>query len=142
MSESIKKEIVQRLEDMFLGWSPGDADFSIEDVGDFYDQTDRFFAFDTLMPATSIMSGWQSFAENWEITLSKQLKNFVCTLDEITFHEVSGDISWMGLLLSVTAEEIETGKPFSTEQQVSLVWENQDGVWRIIHEHLSGPIRK
>ena len=142
MSESIKKEIVQRLEDMFLGWSPGDADFSIEDVGDYYDQTDRFFAFDTLMPATSIMDGWKSFADNWELTLSKQLKNFVCTLDEITFHEVSGDISWMGLLLSVTAEEIGTGKPFSTEQQVSLVWENQDGVWRIIHEHLSGPIRK
>ena len=142
MSESIKKEIAQRLEDMFLGWSPGETDFSIEHVADFYDQTERFFAFDTLMPTTSVMKGWKSFTDNWELVLEKQLRNFICTLEEITFHEVSGDISWMGLYLSVTAEDIETGNPFATEQQVSLVWENQNGVWRIIHEHLSGPIRK
>lgn len=126
---------------MFLGWSPAQDSFSIEDVAEFYDNSERFFAFDTLMPTTSIMKGWKSFTDNWEAVLSRQLRDFVCTLEEITFHEVSGDISWMGLRLSVTAEEIETGNAFSTEQQVSLVWENQEGVWRIIHEHLSGPVR-
>ena len=142
MSESVKKEIVDRLKQMFLGWSPGESDFSIEDVAEYYDQSRRFFAFDTLMPTTSVMRGWQSFTDNWEQMLAIQLKNFVCTLDEIVFHEVQGDFSWMGLCLSVKAEEIDSGKVLEAEQQVSLVLQRQQGVWRIVHEHLSGPIRR
>ena len=140
MTEAAEAEIRQRIKDMFIAWSPGERDFNSRDVADFYDQTEQYFAFDTLMPTTSIMKGWQSFADNWELALTK-LNNFRCELKEIISLEVRGDVAWTGLRLAVSAVEIETGKTFDTTQQVTLVWEKQGGTWRIMHEHLSGPVR-
>ena len=74
-------------------------------------KTEQYFAFDTLMPTTSIMEGWQSFADNWELALTK-LKNFRCELKEIISLEVRGEVAWTGLRLAVSAVEIETGKTF------------------------------
>ena len=57
--------------------------------------------------------------------------------------DVPGDIAWSALILNVSAEVRETGETIDGSQQVSLVWiKEADGVWRIIHEHLSGPVRK
>ena len=139
-SEFVKKEIRQRIKNMFIAWSPGERDFSAGHVADFYEQTEQYFAFDTLMPATSIMKGWQSFADNWELALTK-LNNFRCELKEIISLEVRGDVAWTGLRLAVSANEIETGRKLDTTQQVTLIWEKQGGTWRIMHEHLSGPVR-
>lgn len=141
MSEDVKSQIKERLEALFVAWSPGEAEFSARDVAEFYDQSERFLAFDTLMPTTSIMHGWQAFSDNWELAIGK-LKNFNCVLKEIVSLEVHGDIVWTGLLLGVTAEEVDTGKPLDAEQQVTLVWERQGDNWIIIHEHLSGPVRR
>lgn len=125
---------------MFVAWNPGDGPFSADHVAGFYDQTEQYFAFDTLMPTTSVMKGWQSFADNWELALT-QLKNFQCELKEIISLEVRGDVAWTGLRLAVNAVEIETGKKLDTTQQVTLIWEKQGDTWRIVHEHLSGPVR-
>ena len=141
MTEAAEAEIRQRIKDMFIAWSPDERDFSAGHVADFYDQSEQYFAFDTLMPTTSVMKGWQSFADNWELALTK-LNNFRCELKEIISLEVRGDVAWTGLRLAVSAVEIETGKTFDTTQQVTLVWEKQGGTWRIMHEHLSGPVRR
>ena len=101
-SEFVKKEIRQRIKNMFIAWSPGERDFSAGHVADFYEQTEQYFAFDTLMPTTSIMKGWQSFADNWELALTK-LNNFRCELKEIISLEVRGDVAWTGLRLAVSA---------------------------------------
>ena len=140
MTEATKEEIRQRIKEMFIAWSPGEGTFSAEHISGFYDQTERYFAFDTLMPTTSIMKGWQSFADNWEMAITK-LNNFQCELKEIIFLEVRGGVAWTGLRLAVSAVEIETGKWLDTTQQVTLIWEIQGETWRIIHEHLSGPVR-
>ena len=121
MTEATKEEIRQRIEEMFIAWSPGEGTFSAEHVSGFYDQTERYFAFDTLMPTTSIMKGWQSFADNWEMAITK-LNDFQCELKEIIFLEVCGDMAWTGLRLAVSAVEIETGKRLDTTQQVTLIW--------------------
>ena len=140
MTEATKEEIRLRIEEMFTAWSPGEGTFSAEHISGFYDQTERYFAFDTLMPTTSIMKGWQSFADNWEMAITK-LNNFQCELKEIIFLEVRAGVAWTGLRLAVSAVEIETGKRLDTTQQVTLIWERQGETWRVIHEHLSGPVR-
>lgn len=140
VTKTAKSEIKQRIEDMFVAWSPGKGEFSTEHIADFYDHTERYFAFDTLMPTTSVMTGWQSFAHNWELALNG-LNNFQCELTEIISLEVRGDVAWTGLRLAVSAVETASGKLLDTTQQVTLIWERQDGTWRIIHEHLSGPVR-
>ena len=66
---------------------------------------------------------------------------FQCELKAFISLEVRGDVAWTGLRLAVSANEIETGRKLDTTQQVTLIWEKQGGTWRIMHEHLSGPVR-
>lgn len=139
-SDSVEQQIKKRLDELFIAWSPGEKEFSANDVAGFYDQSERFLAFDTLMPTTSIMQGWKAFSDNWEIAIG-QLRNFNCELKEIVHMEIHGDIAWTGLHLAVSAEEVENGNPLEATQQVTLIWEQQDSKWMIIHEHLSGPVR-
>ncbi len=134
--------IRKRLEDIFPAWSPGVNEFSIDDIADYYVQSEDMFAFDTLMPTTSVMDGWQSFADNWTGALGS-LDNFRCHMAELINVHVKGDIAWSALILNVSAESRDTGEKIDGSQQVSLVWiKETDGVWRIIHEHLSGPVRR
>ena len=134
--------IRQRLEDIFPAWSPGRNEFSINDIADYYVQSEDMFAFDTLMPTTSIMAGWQSFADNWTKALGT-MDNFKCHMSNLLNVHVMGDIAWSALVLDVSAEIKDTGETMKGSQQVSLVWKKEeDGIWRIIHEHLSGPVRQ
>ena len=50
-------------------------------------------------------------------------------------------IAWSPREGTFSTVEIETGKTLDTTQQVTLIWERQGGTWRIVHEHLSGPVR-
>ena len=137
-----KTVIQQRLEAIFPAWSPGRNEFSIDDIADYYVQSEDMFAFDTLMPSTSVMDGWQSFADNWNQALAA-MDNFNCHMAELLNIHVKDDIAWSALILNVSAEIRATGETIDGSQQVSLVWiKEADGVWRIIHEHLSGPVRK
>ena len=134
--------IRQRLDDIFPAWSPGRNEFSIGDIADYYVQSENMFAFDTLMPTTSVMDGWQSFADNWKQALGA-MDNFNCHMADLINVHVRGDIAWSALILNVSAEVTETGETIEGSQQVSLVWVKEaDGAWRIIHEHLSGPVRR
>ena len=52
MTETAKAEIKQRIKEKFIAWSPGEGPFSADHVAGFYDRTEQYFAFDTLMPTT------------------------------------------------------------------------------------------
>ena len=52
MTETAKAEIKQRIKEKFIAWSPGESPFSADHVAGFYDQTEQYFAVDTLMPTT------------------------------------------------------------------------------------------
>ena len=140
MSKVDEQSIRDRLTVMFDGWSPGTGKFTMERVESLYDRGSNFLAFDTLMPTTSIMDGWPSFLYHWEQAISG-MRRFECQLEDILRLEVQGDLAWTALLLSVDAELDDGHQQLSAEQQVTLIWQRHEDGWRIVHEHLSGPVR-
>ncbi|MEM9289580.1 MAG: nuclear transport factor 2 family protein [Pseudomonadota bacterium] len=134
-----QERISERIEEIFNVWSVGDAGFDEDAIGALYDNTDAFSAFDTLMPTTSVMNGWASFSENWTGALSV-MKGFRCWLEDCLETTVVGEVAWTRLILGVSAHNSATGEAIKGKQQVTLIWRKSDD-WRIVHEHLSGPVR-
>ncbi|MEM7568656.1 MAG: nuclear transport factor 2 family protein [Pseudomonadota bacterium] len=140
MSAGDVARINERINEIFEVWSVGDAGFDNQAIGALYDNTSAFTAFDTLMPSMSIMEGWQCFADNWTGALER-LKKFECWLEQCLEVTVVGEVAWTRLILGVSADDTETGGRIEGEQQVTLIWRKSDD-WRIVHEHLSGPVRR
>ena len=92
------------------------------------------------MPTTSIMDGWHAFVRHWEQAIGG-MDSFDCELKDVLRLEVHGDIAWTALVLGVDAVLAGSGEPLKAEQQVTLVWGREADGWRIVHEHLSGPVR-
>ncbi|MEL7028443.1 MAG: nuclear transport factor 2 family protein [Pseudomonadota bacterium] len=131
--------IQERLDEVFDAWSVGDAGFNPDTIGPVYENSPEFSAFDTLMPTTSVMNGWETFAQHWTGALNV-LKDFKCWTTDVLETTVSGDVAWTRLVLGVSALNSATGERLSGDQQVTLIWRKTDD-WRIVHEHLSGPVR-
>ncbi|MEO0412776.1 MAG: nuclear transport factor 2 family protein [Pseudomonadota bacterium] len=140
MGQADKDRITQRIDEIFDVWSVGDDGFDDAAIGALYDNTDAFTAFDTLMPSTSVMEGWDTFAANWTGAL-KRLNDFKCWLEDCLEITVVGEVAWTRLILGVSADDQETGERLEGAQQVTLIWRKSDD-WRIVHEHLSGPVRR
>lgn len=135
-----EERIRSRFAEIFDVWSVGSDGFDESAIGPLYDTSDAFSAFDTLMPSTSIMNGWRSFADNWSAAL-EVLHDFKCWLVDCLEVTIVGEIAWTRLILGVTARNSQTGEMIEGEQQVTLIWRKSDD-WRIVHEHLSGPVRR
>lgn len=140
MLSADEQRITDRIDEIFDVWSVGDAGFDHEAIGALYDNTSAFTAFDTLMPSTSIMDGWDIFAANWTGALER-LKDFSCWLAQCLEITVVGEVAWTRLILGVSAFDTQTSERLEGEQQVTLIWRKRDD-WRIVHEHLSGPVRR
>lgn len=140
MTTEDKSRIRSRFDEIFDVWSVGNKGFDNKAIGALYDNTKAFSAFDTLMPTTSIMNGWQSFADNWTGALDV-MGDFKCWLVDTLEITVVGEVAWSRLILGVSAKNKATGEMIEGEQQVTLIWRKSDD-WRIVHEHLSGPVRR
>ena len=134
-----QKRIAQRIDDVFAAWSVGDGGFDDATIGEIYEKTPEFTAFDTLMPTTSVMEGWDDFARHWTGAL-EVMKEFRCWAEDVLETRIMGDYAYTRLILGVTARNAQTGEKLEGDQQVTLIWRKTDD-WRILHEHLSGPVR-
>ena len=138
-SDSDAAQIRERLEAIFAPWSPGGGGFDPAVIADFYCNDDDMLAYDTLMPSTSVMRGWPTFAAHWQAAIGA-MRAFSCALEHVDAIAVHGDVAWSALILKVDAVAPD-GSAIDARQHVTLIWERQGDSWRIRHEHLSGPVR-
>lgn len=131
----------ERIVDLMAGWTPlaNAKDWTIENVADFYNLSDTYLALDTIMPIASVMLGGDAFKRNWESEVAK-MQTFQCELQEIVSQEIYGDSAWTGLIFRTQFVQ-ETGEPVDMLIQTTLVWRKFNGKWKIVHEHLSDPVR-
>jgi ketosteroid isomerase-like protein len=123
------------------GWSAGDEIFSMERVENLYAHNDKFLEFDTISPAKTITQSYQSFKELWEPTMqaSTHAKTVVDDNVEVT---TDGKMGLTTFTFQTEYTDRKTGKKYAEYAHASMVWEKQDGRWRIIHEHISSPVRR
>jgi ketosteroid isomerase-like protein len=116
----------------------GDKPFSFSGFEDLYVPDARLTAFDNFAPKDTYLSGWDSYRTLWEPLINSAFTGQVITRFDIVRSEVSGDLAWTAI--SFWFEAKRDGKPFASSQHATHIWHRIDGEWRIVHEHIMGPI--
>lgn len=136
---SQETEIKQRINDWLAAFSPGNKPFDFSGLSNLYWQDEELLAFDTLSPQTTRIQGWQTFEAIW--------KPFMAALAQWQI-ELVGDIRIILADKIAVAALIWHGTGTTTDREsveitahTTQVWEERSGQWRIIHEHISNPVR-
>lgn len=83
------------------------------------------------MGTTLIFKGWQDFLSS---TINMAGYEWV----EGPYEEIEGNIGWIG---GITDLSLQVGdKVFSNRFRITFVMKEQDGDWKIRHEHVSAPM--
>ncbi len=122
------------------GWSSGDSLFSMNRVDSLYEHSQRFLEFDTISPAGTITQSYQSFKDLWEPTMQASTKAKTEIDDNIKV-TTNGNMGLTTFTFKTEFTDRKTGKKYAEHAHASMVWENQNGQWVIIHEHVSSPVR-
>ncbi len=74
----------------------------------------------------------------WEPLINKSFTGQRITRFDVVRTEISGDLAWSAV--SFWFEARRDGKPFASSQHATHIWRLTGGQWRIVHEHIMGPV--
>ncbi|MEH1832854.1 MAG: nuclear transport factor 2 family protein [Nostoc sp.] len=132
-------EIIERVNDWLAAFSAGNKPFDFSVLDNLYWQDEQFLAFDTLSPQTTQIQGWQSYEEIWKPFMAALAQWQVKSAGDIQIF--TGDnITVSALIFESTATTI-ANEAVKITAHATLVWEKREGQWRIIHEHISNPVK-
>jgi ketosteroid isomerase-like protein len=120
------------LQKIWDGWSTLNAD----NVSKYYATTGPHVFFDI---APLKYNSWDEYAKGVQ-ALATSYKSARFTLNDDTEIHPHGDLVWV---TSTVKEEMTTtaGKVEMGNFRWTAIFENQDGQWRIVHDHTSQPIQ-
>ena len=119
-------------------YSYGDRPFSFASFEDLYLNSDELLGYDNFSDDTRT-TGWRAYCALWEPLINASFSGQRITKFNIDRVETSGDLGWSAIELWFTARR--KGEPFNSSQYGTHVWRRDgSGRWRIIHEHMTGPI--
>ena len=122
------------------GWSSGDNRFTMNRVADLYEHSDRFLEFNTISPADTVTKGYQNFQALWEPTMQESTHAYT-TLDDDIQVITDGKIGLTSFTFETEFTDRESGERFAEHGHASIVWAKQNDGWKIVHEHVSNPVR-
>lgn len=132
-------EIKQRINDWLAAFSPGNKPFDFSVLENFYWQDEELLAFDTLSPQSTRIQGWQTFEAIWKPFMANLAEWRIEPVGEVRI--LPGDkiavaaLIWHGTGTTTAQESVDT------TAHTTQVWEKRHSQWRIIHEHISNPVR-
>ncbi len=125
----------------FAGWSKAAGqNFTMDNLGKVYDTGEDFLAFDGMSEKKTVLSGWKVYSDTW----GPGMNGF--TTASVT--EAKSLRTWMEDDLAVTASiahihgTMPNGGVLDAQGHLTLVFEFDDGAWRIVHEHMSLPVKE
>lgn len=133
----------EAIRDKLLGewrnlWSTGDKNFTFKGYEKLFLDNDQFLASDALSPSETLIRGWKAYTELWEPYTNQHLHPWTITRLDVNNISVAGDMAWSSV--NLYGEGMEDGEKYLGSEHCTHVWRKIDGQWRIVHEHVSGPI--
>ncbi|QFS52518.1 YybH family protein [Nostoc sphaeroides] len=119
-------------------WSTGDKKFTFQGYEKVFLDNEDFMATDSLSPSATLVKGWKAYSELWEPYTNQHLHPWTITRLEVNKISVAGDMAWSSV--NLYGEGILDGENYLGSEHCTHVWRKIDGQWRIVHEHVSGPI--
>lgn len=121
-------------------FSPGEKSFTTKGYEDIFVNSAEFIGFDNFAAKNTHMKSWDEYAATWNAEIPTNFAGLVIFDLEIHRLNVSGDMAWSAF--NFWMRGFPGGKEVYTSQHATHVWRKADGKWRIVHEHLNGPIRE
>ena len=121
-------------------WSSGDDLFTMNRVDDLYEHSDRFLEFNTISPAGTITQGYDNFQALWEPTMQASTHAYT-TLDDDLQVITDGKLGLTTFTFETEFIDRQSGERIADRGHASMVWSKQGDRWKIVHEHVSTPVR-
>ena len=139
MNIETKPLVRQRVDDWLAAFSPGEKKVNFTDLEQLYWRENELLTYDTLSPVSTIISGWQSFEQVWKPFLNNLSAWRIELVGDPKFFD-SPELTVAALVFHGVGRT-EVGEAVDVTAHATLVWLWRQGVWRIIHEHVSHPVR-
>ncbi len=101
----------------------------------YYDQSNDDVFFD-LAPLQ--YHGWAEYQKGAQQLLDG-LKSAKCKVDEAKIH-AAGPAYWTTAIVHLALDQ-KQGGPMNTDARWTSIWEKRGGEWKIVHEHISTPMK-
>jgi ketosteroid isomerase-like protein len=138
---STEQLIFERIQQWEAAWNLGDAAFSMNRFGDLYIQDENLLAFDLTSPQTpSIIRGYPQYAAIWEPFMQAFSNWNIKINDDLTIH-TSDRIAFATFTWKAWGIAKTDNLKIAIDLHATLVFEHLDGIWKIVHEHISTPVR-
>ena len=120
-------------------FSPGDKRYSLEGYEDLFAQEkDELLVYDNFSPDNSGFTGFDTYRDIWEREINEKFPGLLLYHIEIDRIKTNGELgfsafTWWGSI-------VIDGELQYSGQHATHIWRKIDGEWRIVHEHLTGPV--
>eukprot|EP00730_Choanoeca_flexa_P005380 TRINITY_DN11932_c0_g3_i1.p1 TRINITY_DN11932_c0_g3~~TRINITY_DN11932_c0_g3_i1.p1 ORF type:complete len:170 (+),score=38.34 TRINITY_DN11932_c0_g3_i1:225-734(+) len=107
----------------------------------FVDSGDDMLTFDAYVPdwASTQINGFDQYALIWNKDINERFPKWTIVRMDVLRVEVTGDMAWSAMNFWGQGFR-EDGEHYEGSQHGTHSWKRVDGRWRILHEHLTGPI--
>ncbi len=134
------RAVLSRLVEDYKLWSVQEKPYRIEKIEHLYSHTDELLAFDLMSPEKTVIRGWESYKAIWV----PAMRNFdEWTVTGLSDVEITVDKSMaLTTLLFAGEGKLKDGTPVNGEFHSTLIWKKSGKEWKIVHEHVSGPVKR
>ncbi|MDV2997058.1 MAG: hypothetical protein N4J56_006763 [Chroococcidiopsis sp. SAG 2025] len=134
-----EQAISQALQEWRQLYSFGNRKFTFKGYEHLYINTNELLAYDNVAPKDTRIDGWETYKSLWESVINESFAEQQITRFDIDRVEVSNDLGWSGITFRFRAKN--KGKDFYSSQHGTHIWHKVDGRWRIVHEHMTAPVK-
>lgn len=134
-----EQAIRQALEQWRQLYSFGNRKFTFKGYEHLYINTDELLAYDNVAPKDTRITGWETYKSLWEAVINESFADQQITRFDIDRVEVSDNLGWSAITFRFRAKN--QGKDFYSSQHGTHIWHKVDGKWRIVHEHMTAPVK-
>lgn len=122
-------------------FSPGSAPYRLTGYEDLYaNRPSELLAYDNYADVDSRWLGFDRYRQIWEQEINQNFPGFVMYRVEVDRIEVSGTMAWTAL---TWFGRVKTSAGLAwPAQHGTHAWQNIDGIWQIVHEHLTSGVKE
>ncbi|MGV2826684.1 YybH family protein [Myxosarcina sp. GI1(2024)] len=119
-------------------WSTENGQINWQAAEELYANEDDLVFFVPWQPRAGYV-GWNSFKEGVQQNVFDGLKRLDLKINDDVEVTRRGDVAWTTSTGRVELD-YQDGRSVKADGRMTMIWQQQDGSWQLIHEHFSVPV--
>jgi ketosteroid isomerase-like protein len=136
-----QEAILARIKQWQTAWNVGSNKFSMDRFDNLYVKDQSLLAYDLTSPQTpSILRGYKQYVEVWQ-PFMQAYSSWNIKINNDIIIRAGDEIAVATFTWKAWGTVKADSQQISTELHATLVFENRNNTWQIVHEHISTPVR-